>query len=446
MKKKVFIGIGVTALIIILVVVGIVKNSGVAGTGAVFNVNASKITKGDISSYLSSNGTVKEIEKTEIYIDTPLKVTKVLVKQNDVVKKGQQLADFDFDALNLQLEQAKLQKRTQELTLKKLTLIDTTVSVAAGQNSLKVAQNSVASAQRSYDLALKKLNDSKALYEADAISKSELDTAQSSLKDIEATLLNAKINLESQKDTINSTSKSNNQSVSSKQIDIETQKVSIETSNLNIKDLESKIKKYTAAMYSSMDGIASQVNASEGSFTPSGQPVFVVVNPDKLEVELNINEYNAKQMKVGQKVEITGDSIPESDKITGKVRSVSPVASKNATNSGTAETVIKVIVDIDKITPSIKPGITVNCDIQTVNITNVLTVELDMLSPDKEGINFVYVLSKDKLTMNKKKIEIGTTSDMKAELKSGDIKEGDLVVMNPKTMYKDGARIKLSED
>lgn len=446
MKKKVFIGISVAVLIIILVVVGIVKNTGAAGTGTVFTVKASEITKGDISTYLSANGTVAEIEKIESYIDTPLKVTKVYVKQNDIVQKGQKLADYDFDAMNLQLEQAKLQKRTQELTLKKLRLMDTTVSITAGQNSLKVAENSVASAQRSYEDALKNLNDSKALYAVEAISKSELDKAQSLLKDSEAALNNAKLNLESQKDTINSTSKSNNQSVSSKQIDIQTQEVAIETSELTIKDLESKIKKYTAAMVSNMNGIVSQVNVSEGSYTPTGQPTFVVVNPDKLEVKMNINEYNAKQMKVGQKVEITGDSIPETDKISGKVKKVSPVASKNSTSSGTTETVIEVIVAIDNITPAIKPGITVNCDIQTVNMTNVLTVELDMLSQDKDGNNSVFIISEDKKTMLNKKIEIGTTSDMKAEIKSGDLKEGDLVILSPKATYKDGARVKLSED
>ncbi|MHB8061847.1 MAG: efflux RND transporter periplasmic adaptor subunit [Ruminiclostridium sp.] len=446
MKKKIFIGISVAALIIILVVVAIVKNTGSVGSGATFNVNASKITKGDITSFLSANGTVAEIEKSETYIDTPIKVTKLYVKQNDTIKKGQKLADFDLDAMNIQLEQAKLQKRTQELTLKKTRLMDTTVSAASGQNALKVAQNSVVSSQRSYDIALKNRNDKKALLAIGGSSKSELDSAESALKDAEGALNNAKLNLESQKDTNNSTSKSNNQSVNSKQIDIQTQEVAIETSELTIKDLENKIKKYTADMYSSMDGVASQINVSEGSFTPSAQPVFVVVNPNKLEVKLNINEYNAKQMKVGQKVEITGDSIPETDKITGKVRSVSPVASKNATSTGTAETVIEVIVDIDNLTPAIKPGITVNCDIQTVNITNVLSVELDMLSQDKDGNSFVYVLSEDKSTMHQKKIELGTSSDMKAELKGGDLKEGDLVVMSPQPSYKDGSRVKLITD
>lgn len=446
MKKKVFIGIGVAVLVIALIVAGVVKNAGSVGSGPVYGVSAAEIKKGDINSYLSANGTVTEVEKNEVYIDTPLKVKKLLINENEHVKKGQQIVDLDFDDLKLQLEQAELQKRTQELALKKYRLIDSTVSVTSAENSLKVAENSVTSAQRSYDAAVKNLNDSKALFEADAISKSELDNAGTAVKDAEAALNNAKLNLESQKESIKSTTKSNTQSANSKQIDIETQEIAIETTALNIKDLENKIKKYTNAMYSTMDGIVTRLAVSEGSFTPTGTPAFTVVNPDKLEVKLNINEYNAKQMKPGQKVDITGDSIPDSDKVTGVVKSVSPVANKNMTNSGSEETVIEVRVALDSITPAIKPGITVNCDIKTVEMTNILTLELDMLSPDKDGNNFVYVLSEDKKTMHKKPVQLGTTSDMKAELKSGDIKEGDFVVMNPKTTFKDGARVKLGEN
>ncbi|MDF2988392.1 MAG: family efflux transporter, subunit [Eubacterium sp.] len=198
-------------------------------------------------------------------------------------------------------------------------------------------------------------------------------------------------------------------------------------------------------MFAPMDGVVSQVNVAVGSLTPSNQTVFTVLNPDKLEVKLKINEYNAKMVKPGQVVDITGDSIPETDKITGKVVSVSPVASTNNNNSGSSETVIEVIVSIDNITESIKPGITVNCDIKTVDKKSILTLQLNMLIPDKDGINYVYVLSKDKKTMLKKKVELGIASDMKVELASGDVKEGDFVVMDPKATYKDGAKIKISE-
>jgi HlyD family secretion protein len=446
MKKKVFIGIGVAALIIVLVVAGIVKNAGSAGSGPLYNVEVSEIKKGDISSYVSANGTVTEIEKSEIYIDAQIKATKVYVKQNDIVKKGQKLVDFDFDELNSQLEQAKLTKRTQELTLKKLKLMDTQVNVTSAENSLKVAENSVISAQRNYDVAFKNYNDTKKLYEVGDKSKIELETAENTYKDAEVALNNAKINLESQKAALSDTSKTNNQSESTKQIEIQSQQVAIENSELNIKNLENKIKKIKDSMLCTMDGVISQVNVSEGSYTTTGHPAFVVINPDKLEVKVNVNEYNAKQIQMGQSVNITGDSIPENEIITGKVTSVSPVASSSTTGMGSSETVIQVIVGIDKVTSNIKPGITVNCDIKTVNITNVLTIQLDMLTQDKDGNDFVYVVSEDKKTMIKKSVELGSTSDMTAEVKSGEIKEGDLVIMNPKSVYKDGARVKVSEN
>ena len=155
MKKKIVIGICVGVLVIAVIAASIIRNSGAVGSGPVFSVSAAEIKKDDISSAISANGTVTEVEKSEIYLDTPVKVTKLYVKQNDIVKKGQKLADFDFDTLNLQLDQAKLQKKTQELALQKLKLTDTAVSVATAQNGLKAAESSVTSAQRTLDNAIK---------------------------------------------------------------------------------------------------------------------------------------------------------------------------------------------------------------------------------------------------------------------------------------------------
>lgn len=442
MKKKLVIGISVGILVIALIVVGIVKNAGAAGSGPLFTVSAVEIKKDGVSSSISANGTVAEVEKSEVYFDTPVKVTKLYVKQNDVVKKGQKMAEFDFDDMNSKLAQAKIEKQSLELALKKLLLTDATVSVNSAQNTMKVAESAVASAQRSYDKAVKAYNDNKALIKMNAISKSELDASETALKDAEEALSNAKLKLQNEKENVSTSYKS----VSTKQIDIDSQRLAIEKSALDIADQESKIKKCNDAMYAPMDGVVSLVNVSVGSLTPNNQTVFTILNPDKLEVKLKINEYNAKLVKPGQTVTITGDSIPETDKITGKVDSVSPIASTDNNNSGSSETVIQVIVSIDNITEAIKPGITVNCDINIVDLKNVLTLQLDMLGTDKDGNYFVYVISKDKQTMRKVSVKIGTTSDMKAELKSGDIKEGDLVVSNPKSTYKDGARVKLGKE
>ncbi|AEY65698.1 efflux RND transporter periplasmic adaptor subunit [Clostridium sp. BNL1100] len=445
MKKKIIIGVSLAVVIVALITVGIVKNAGSVGSGAVFTVQTGEIKKGDVSSFISANGTVSEIEKSEVYIDNPVKVTKLYVKQNDTVKKGQKLADIDLDDLNTQLETQKLQKKSQELLLRKAMTADTTISTVNNQNEIKAAENDVASKQRAYEQALKNRNEKKALYDAEAISKVELDSAENTLKDAEDILSVAKLTLQAKKDAQNETSKTNSKSKAAQQIDIESQQVTIQTTEVAIKDLENKIKKYKASMFSTMDGIVSQVNVAEGSYTMAGQPVFVVINPDKLEVKLNINEFNAKLLKPGQAVELSGDSIPETEEVTGKVKSVAPMAKANTTNTGSSETVIPVVISIDNITPSMKPGITVSCDIKTVDISNVLTVDLDMMGQDKDDSKYVFVISPDKKTMQKKKIELGTTSDMKAELVGGGLKEGDLVVMNPNPAYKDGARVKIKD-
>lgn len=439
MKKKIVIGICVGVLVVALIAAAIVKNSGSAGSGPVFSVNVAEIVNDDISSTISANGTVTEVEKSEVYLDTPVKVTKLYIKQNDIVKKGQQLLQFDFDTLNMQLEQAKIKKRTDELTLQKLKLTDPALSVSSAQNSHKLAENSVASAQRALDNAVKAFEDNKVLYGMDAISKSELDASENKVKDAEEALKSAQLKLQAENDNVSSAHKSK----STKQIDIESQELVVKNSELTVMDLESKIKKYTDAMYAAMDGVASQVNVNEAAFTPNGQTVYTVVNPNKLEVKLNINEYSSKLIKPGQTVDITGDSIPEKEKVTGKVKSISPVASKNTNNSGSQETVIQVIVSIDNITEAIKPGISVDCDIKTVDLKSIPTIQLDMLSPDKDGNNFVYIVDKDKMTMRKVPVEIGNTSDMKAEIKTGEVKVGDFVVVGPKATFKDGARVKL---
>ncbi|EPR08244.1 efflux RND transporter periplasmic adaptor subunit [Ruminiclostridium papyrosolvens] len=445
MKKKIIIGVSLAVVVVALITVGIVKNAGTAGSGTVFAVQTGEIKKGDVSSFISANGTVSEIEKSEVYIDNPVKVTKLYVKQNDTVKKGQKLAEIDLDDMNTQLETQKLQKKSQELLLRKAMTADTTISTVNNQNEIKAAENDVTSKQRAYEQALKNRNEKKALYDAEAISKVELDSAENTLKDAEDMLSVAKLTLQAKKDAQNETSKTNSKSKAAQQIDIESQQVAIQTTEVAIKDLENKIKKYKASMFSTMDGIASQVNVAEGSYTMAGQPVFVVINPDKLEVKLNINEFNAKLLKPGQAVEISGDSIPETEEVTGKVKSVAPMAKANTTNTGSSETVIPVVISINNITPSMKPGITVSCDIKTVDISNVLTVDLDMLGQDKDDSKYVFVISSDKKTMQKKKIELGTTSDMKAELVGGGLKEGDLVVMNPNPAYKDGARVKIKD-
>ena len=135
MNKKVIIGGVIAVLIIGLAAAGIYKATSTSG-GNVFSVKAARIEKGEISSYISSDGVIEEAEKIEVFFDTPLKVKKLLVEEGQKVTKGQQLFELDLSALDSQLQTLKLNRNTQQTSLNSKAL---DAEVERASNNLKAA-------------------------------------------------------------------------------------------------------------------------------------------------------------------------------------------------------------------------------------------------------------------------------------------------------------------
>lgn len=423
MKKKVIIGGALVILIIAIIAVNVLKSGSSVSTfaaGPAFNVKTQKVEKGNITSTISASGIIEEIEKSEVYIDTPLKIQKINVEKNQKVTKGQKLIELDMDSLNSELEQLKISKTVQQLSKKSVVTQSDTVR----------ALNAVKSAQRAFDDGKKNYENSKSLFSANAISKNELDAAEKAMTEAGIALENAKVAYES--------------SVTGKSVSVETQDQNLKATDLKIADLEKKIKKLNDSMFSPIDGVITEVNVTEGGFTTNVQPAFKLVNPDKLQVKADVKEFDIKSVKAGQNVKITGDAIAREDDVTGKVQSVSSVAKKNRTTSG-EETLIEVIVAVEKSNPVLKPGLSVTCDITTNEKNDVLLVPFQMLKEDKDGNKIVYVVDKkdNVMFMHERKIKLGVSSELNAEVLEG-LKEGDTVVLDPQPTYKDGSRVKVS--
>jgi HlyD family secretion protein len=215
--KKVII-ISVIVLLVIGGIVGIAtflkdESAFSFSQGVTYPVKAQKIEKGSISTKVSASGLIEEIEKSEVYIDTPLKVTKLLVNVNDKVTKGQKLMELDMDELISQLEKLKIDRNVQKLSL----------DSPATEAEIKRAQSSVDAAEVALADAEKKLNENKLLYDAHAISKSELDATSKAVDDAKRALDNAKLSLES--------------AISSRSMDKRVKEETLKATELSIKDL-----------------------------------------------------------------------------------------------------------------------------------------------------------------------------------------------------------------
>ncbi|HOQ37427.1 MAG TPA: efflux RND transporter periplasmic adaptor subunit [Acetivibrio sp.] len=418
----------VMAIIIILVVIGgliglsyvISNNMGeVFNQGTVYSVKTVKIEKGSISSSITASGIVEEVESFDIYVDNPTKVNKLLVKQYDKVSKGQQLMELDIESLENELDKLKINKKVQELS-------KDTPSIDA---EIKRAESAVKSAEKALSDAEDSFEKSKKLYEAQAISKNELDMAEKAVTDAKTALENAKVAYDS--------------AVKSRNVDRNVKDENLNATVLGIAELEKRINNAKESMICPVDGVIVEMNIKEGAYTSNVQPIFRIVNLDKLQVKAEINEYNIKNVKEGQKVVITGDAIDEDTEVFGVVESISPVAKKNI-SAGGEEVVVEVVISIDNANAALKPGLSVDCQIMTMEKNDIVIVPIGVLKTDKDEKEYVLKVDKEKGIMVRQDVKLGIISDMMAEVLEG-LKEGDIVVDDPQSFHKDGSKVRILE-
>lgn len=418
MKKKVIVGVIMGFAAIALIAVGVTKAMGSGGNAT--SVEVFKIEKGSLSSYISSDGIIEEVEKSEVYFDTPLKVTKVMIEQGEKVTKGQQLLELDMDALKSQLETLKLNRNTQQISLDSKAL----------DSEVQRAQNNLKAAERYYNDAKKTYEDNKVLYAANAISKAELDMSEKAFIDAESGmngLKNAKL--------------AYNSAVEGRSNSRKTGEESLKVTDIQISDMEKKINDIKAQCYAPMDGTIVSVSAQEGSFTSSMQPAYKIIDPDKLQIRAKINEYDVKNVAVGQKVRVTGDAIDSNTEITGSIKSISPVAVTSMTSNG-SETVVEVLVSVEGAGDVLKPGLNVTCEIAVVDKNGILLAPMEAITPDKDDNMMVFVVDESTNKIAQRKVSVGINSDMNVEILEG-LSEGEVVLLDPQPSYTDGMSVKI---
>ncbi|NLK86051.1 MAG: HlyD family efflux transporter periplasmic adaptor subunit [Clostridiaceae bacterium] len=419
MNKKI-IGIIMGIAAAALIAVGVIRAMGSGGSAV--SVEVFKIDKGDLSSYISADGVIEEVEKSEVYFDTPLKVAKVMIEEGQRVKKGERLLELDMDALGSQLETLKINRSTQQISLDSKAL---DAEVQRAENNLKAAE-------RYYNDAKKTYEDNKALYEAHAISKAELDMSEKAFIDAESGisgLKNARLAYNAAIESRSNTKKSTEES--------------IKVTDIQIADLEKKINDINALCLASMDGVIASVSIQEGAFTSSMQPAYKIIDPEKLQIRARINEYDVKSVAPGQDVRITGDAIDKGIEVTGSVKSISPVAVTTMTANGN-ETVVEILISVDGAGNVLKPGLNVTCDIAVIDKSGILLAPMEAITPDKDDNMMVFVVDEDTNRITQRTVSVGINSDMNVEILEG-LSEGEIVVLDPQPSYSDGMSVKIKK-
>lgn len=136
-----------------------------------------------------------------------------------------------------------------------------------------------------------------------------------------------------------------------------------------------------------------------------------------------VNEVDIRRIAIGQRVEIGLDAFPDK-RLTGKVTKVANVGEQRPNSDAK---VFQVIVEIDKIDDSLRPGMTTSNKILTNVIDETLFVPLECLHNHLDSITYVY--RKSGMGYSKQEVQVGLTNANEAQILAG-LEQGETVYLS----------------
>jgi len=167
-----------------------------------------------------------------------------------------------------------------------------------------------------------------------------------------------------------------------------------------------------------------EVKSLPGDMVNPGTVSFRIDDLSHLLVDVDIPEVDINRIQIGQAVNLSFDAITDRQ-YTGEVIEVARVGS-------TAQGVVnfKVTIELTDADEAVRPGMTAAVNIIVEQLDDVLLVP-NRAVRSSGGQRVVYVLRLGIPTPVP--VEIGATSDLVSELLPGEVKEGDVLVLNPPT-------------
>lgn len=363
---------------ILLVVFLLTIIAGIAGCGkkeavqeeSLVPVETVQARTADLAHTLNTSGEIVADMEAAVAPKVSGRVTAVRVRVGDRVAKGQALIELDAtDSLN-GVAQAE-------------------AGVGIAEANFDNAEQSLADAQLNYER-------SKTLFEAEAISQSQMEQAESGLKNAQAGLKLAEEQLKQAQSTLNNARES--------------------LHNFNVT--------------SPMSGLVASVNVETGEMASPQAPVVTVVQLDTVRVKVSLSENFIGSIKPGIEVPVTINALGKT--YTGTVTSVGPKADS-------VTRAFPVEIKLDNKQGEIKSGMVADLILSTGTSKGAVAVPVDAVM-EREGQFTVFVVEEGKV--REVSVKVGVSADQLTEIKEG-IKEGQEVIVKGNRLVADGQQVRV---
>jgi HlyD family secretion protein len=369
MNKKIIIGI---ALVIFLLVPGLYFYFQSGNTGPKFRTE--KVVRGDIRATVTATGTMNAVVTVLVGTQVSGTIKTLYVDFNSPVKKGQILAQIDPATFQAQVEQARA--------------------------NLLLAKANVEKSEAALLDAKRTMERNKTLFDRNLIARSDFDTSETNYQSAAAQL-------------------------SASKAQVEQARAALDFAETNLK--------YTKII-SPVDGTVISRNVDVGQTVAASfqTPTLfnIAQNLMAMQIDTSVDEADIGKIKVDQPVEFTVDSYPDT-MFKGKVSEVrnAPITVQNVVT-------YDVVVKVDNPELKLKPGMTANVSIILADEKGVLRIPNAALrfrpagqvkgAPDQKGPGVWVLENKKPKRIN---LTLGISDGNYTEILSGDLKEGDEVIV-----------------
>ena len=299
-------------------------------------------------------------------------VSKVYIKDNDFVKKGDTLFTIDQRDYKLKIDEAKAALAAAEgsFEVSKADVASVSSSVSVSDANARSAYGNIETAKIRLGRAKSDFARYENLYQSHTITKQQYEQALAAKQEAESQV---RILQQQEKASSYQTSvikaKGN---VTSKQIDVAAANIKRAQAMLETAELNLTYTVITAAI----DGQVSKIDIQPGQLVQPGQSLFYIINNNEAWIIANFKETQLNKMVAGQVVTITVDAYPDYE-FKGTLTSFSPATGSrfsilppdNATGNF-VKTIQRLPVkislnadnDVDKI-KLLRPGMNVDVDV-----------------------------------------------------------------------------------
>jgi len=288
----------------------------IGAAALVFGVIIGLVFFAHFQSYESTDDAFIDVHSVNISSKVAGRVARVLVTDNQEVKKGDVLVELDprdFDA-QVNEQKAALNSAVAQLDAARAGLEQGLAHVLTLQATVESDQAAAEAARAQADLSAKDLKRSEDLYNQKVVSSHDLDNARASGKASQETLnsdLKKVVSDQAQVNEAKAQVGAITALVQSQQAKIDQSTASLDTATLN--------QSY-AKVYAPEDGRVTRKAVAPGDYLQLGQSMFALV-PDDVWVTANFKESQIGLMRPGQPVEIDVDALP-GHKFDGRVDSI----------------------------------------------------------------------------------------------------------------------------